>query len=79
MTKGFLSIIVARVILFGAIMAALQSSAVLQVLALIVLNVTYMILLMRYKPFVSFVVQFLANVTGKKLKKITFRMLLFGF
>ena len=31
-----------------------------------------MILLMRYKPFVSFVVQFFANVTGKKFKNLTF-------
>ena len=58
----------ARVILFGAIMGILQSSAILQMIALIALNIVYVILLMRYKPFVSFIVQFLANVTGKLFK-----------
>ena len=65
MTKGFLSFIVARIIIFGAIIGLLQTSAILQVLALIALNVVYMIVLMRYKPFVSFIVQFLANIIGK--------------
>lgn len=57
-----------KMVIFGIIVASLQSKPFLQTMAIAILNLVFFYLLIKQKPFVSKVINLLTTFAGKKFQ-----------